>query len=75
MIYKSLIFRPARRTSKTKQVTSAGTLSPMETKRTRGQGLAELVDLVGVGNNVGVQVLGATDLELGHLARLLDIHA
>merc|ERR1712137_842993 len=39
----------------------------------RGQGLLELVGLVGVSNAEGVEVLGAADLELGHVARLLDL--
>ena len=41
---------------------------------TRGQGLLELVRLVGVGDAQGVQVLAAPHLELGHVARLLDLH-
>ena len=40
---------------------------------TRGQGLLELVGLVGVRDAEGVEVLGAADLELGHVARLLDL--
>ena len=41
---------------------------------TRGQRLLELVGLVGVGNAQGVEVAGAPDLELGHVAALLDLH-
>ena len=41
---------------------------------TRGQRLLELVGLVGVGNAQGVEVAAAADLELGHLAALLDLH-
>ena len=40
---------------------------------TRREGLLELVGLVRVGDAQGVQVLGAPDLELGHVARLLDL--
>ncbi len=41
---------------------------------TRGQGLLELVSLVGVGHAEGVEVARAADLELGHVAGLLDLH-
>jgi hypothetical protein len=41
---------------------------------TRGQRLLELVGLVGVGDAEGVEVPRAADLELGHLAALLDLH-
>ena len=47
---------------------------PMRSKRTRGQALLELVGLVGVLQDEGVEVAVAADLELGllGLAVLLD---
>lgn len=43
-------------------------------KRTRREGLLELVSLVRVGHAEGVEVLGAADLELSHALHLLDLH-
>lgn len=43
------------------------------TERTRGKGLLELFRLVGVRNAQRVEVLAAAHLELGHIARLLDL--
>jgi hypothetical protein len=44
-----------------------------EQQHTRGQGLLELVDLVGLLHDERVQVLAAADLELGVPLVLLDL--
>ena len=41
---------------------------------TRGQGLLELVSLVGVSHAQGVEVAAAADLELGDITSLLDLN-
>jgi len=46
---------------------------PSRKALTRGEGLLELVGLVGVGHAEGVEVLGAPDLELGHTPGTLDL--
>lgn len=45
----------------------------IEQQHTRGQGLLELVDLVGLLHDERVQVLAAADLELGVPLVLLDL--
>jgi hypothetical protein len=42
-------------------------------RRTRRQGLGELVGLLGVGDAEGVQVARAADLELDNAVSLLDL--
>ena len=40
---------------------------------TRGKGLLELISLIGVSNAKSIEIAAAADLELGHIASLLDL--
>ena len=42
--------------------------------RTRGKRLLKLVSLVGVSHAKGIKVAAAANLELGHIASLLDLN-